>query len=91
MVNRAQYLLINSTSVQWLLDRSRSQNLTNDFLDDLENYLDRFRANLIVSAPSPLEENNWKCLETEGGFKLKVTIAETYFQIIFFIDNLLII
>lgn len=51
--NQAQFLLINSTSVKWLSDKIE------DYSEEIESFIDRFRGNLIIETAEPLEESSW--------------------------------
>lgn len=54
LANKAQFLLINKASVQWLLDDIPKEYLE----DDIQNLIYRFRPNFVVNFPNPLVENN---------------------------------
>ncbi|CAH1186804.1 unnamed protein product [Phyllotreta striolata] len=54
--NQAQYLLINSTSVEWL----RNQVPEGELDEDLESTISRFRPNLVARFSQPFEENGIK-------------------------------
>lgn len=61
--NQAQFLLINVTSVDWLTKKVENWIDLDDVPEKfLQNTIDRFRANLIVESPTPLEESQWKSL-----------------------------
>lgn len=62
LANQAQFLLINRTSVKWLInkvDAWTTQDPTNHF-EHLNETIDRFRGNLIVETAHELEENEWR-------------------------------
>lgn len=64
--NAAQFLLINATSVQWLMEHVEEYV---EFMTDHEfvgGIVDRFRGNLIVSSSSPLEEKSLTRIEING-------------------------
>lgn len=64
--NAAQFLLINLTSVKWLMSH------VDDYSEEMEDQqfisgiVDRFRGNLIVSTKSPLEEKHWQSINMNG-------------------------
>ncbi|XP_055376872.1 molybdenum cofactor sulfurase 3 [Condylostylus longicornis] len=58
--NQAQYLLINKSSVAWLLKRIPNWQKNMNSLDDV---VKRFRANLIIENCCAFEENNIKNLQ----------------------------
>lgn len=61
--NQAQFLLINVASVDWLTKKVDNWMELDDVPEKvLQNTIDRFRANLIVESPTPLEESQWKSL-----------------------------
>ncbi|KAJ9586444.1 hypothetical protein L9F63_019908, partial [Diploptera punctata] len=53
--NQAQFLLISSSSIQWLSDQLDKAEA--DF--DKESLMNRFRSNLVVLGSKPLEETEW--------------------------------
>lgn len=55
LTNKAQYLLINKTSVQWLLDAIPED----EFEGGIENLILRFRPNFVVNFREPLVENDF--------------------------------
>lgn len=59
LANQAQFLLINKSSVEWLMDQVESW----DYEEDVENVIDRFRGNFIVENVEALAENHWKQLK----------------------------
>lgn len=64
LANQAQFLLINRTSVSWLIDKVDVWNTTTTHSDHHQDYLeetvDRFRGNLIVETPREFDENEWR-------------------------------
>lgn len=61
--NQAQFLLINITSVDWLTKKVENWMELDDVPEKvLQNTIDRFRANLIIESPTPLDECQWKSL-----------------------------
>ncbi|XP_062852171.1 molybdenum cofactor sulfurase isoform X2 [Trichomycterus rosablanca] len=72
LVNEAQFLLINSASVKFLLDHinSRQGSSDNSTSFDMLQLIHRFRANLVISGSEPFEEDNWS----------NVNIGDTRFQ-----------
>lgn len=62
--NEAQFLLVNRTSVEWLVDKvdewttADSEN-PRRHSDHLDETVDRFRANLIVETAGEFDENTW--------------------------------
>lgn len=54
LTNKAQYLLINKASVQWLLDAIPDD----EFEGDMDNLIQRFRPNFLVDFHEPLIEND---------------------------------
>ncbi|XP_055842708.1 molybdenum cofactor sulfurase 3 [Episyrphus balteatus] len=65
LVNQGQFLLLNKTSVEWLASKVESEQ------EDIDTTIDRFRANLIIETPLPLEENQFEEI-TIGGIQFKV-------------------
>lgn len=55
LANKAQFLLINKASVQWLLEGIPK----NDFPGDIQGVIQRFRPNLVVDFEEPLVENSF--------------------------------
>lgn len=53
--NQAQFLLINTATVRWLRDKIKDQ----DFIDDTDMLVDRFRGNLIIEMETELAERDW--------------------------------
>ncbi|XP_031627507.1 molybdenum cofactor sulfurase 3-like [Contarinia nasturtii] len=71
--NQAQFLLINVASVDWLTKKVDDWiELDNVPEKLLQNTVDRFRANLIIESPLPLEEFEWKSIRI-GSIKLTTT------------------
>ncbi|CAN9500094.1 unnamed protein product [Ophioblennius macclurei] len=64
LVNEAQYLMINSASVELIhrLMSCRRDNSEGDQLLDTQNVISRFRANLVIAGEEPFEEDNWSHL-----------------------------
>lgn len=63
LANQAQFLLINVASVDWLTKKVDNWNELDDVPEKmLQNTIDRFRANLIIESPTPLDECQWKSL-----------------------------
>lgn len=63
LANQAQFLLINVASVDWLTKKVENWIELDDVPEKvLQNTIDRFRANLIIESPTPLEETEWKSL-----------------------------
>ncbi|GAB0094420.1 Molybdenum cofactor sulfurase [Sergentomyia squamirostris] len=60
--NQAQFLLINSSSVSWLMDKVTDWDDEPDRHSLLSNINDRFRGNLVIKSPKPLEEASWKLI-----------------------------
>ena len=56
LANQAQFLLINKSSVQWLMDQVEIW----DYNKDVDNVIDRFRGNFIIENVEALSENSWK-------------------------------
>lgn len=60
LANQAQFLLINTTSVDWLIQKVDEWDTTTESpLDRLQGAVDRFRGNLIIQSPTALEELAW--------------------------------
>ncbi|XP_069687555.1 molybdenum cofactor sulfurase 2 [Periplaneta americana] len=57
--NQAQFLLINSSSVEWLSDHINQEESD----CQKESLLKRFRSNLVVQSSQPFEENSWSQLQ----------------------------
>ncbi|XP_029963045.1 molybdenum cofactor sulfurase isoform X2 [Salarias fasciatus] len=64
LVNEAQYLMINSASVELIreLMSCRQDNSEGDQLLDTQSVISRFRANLVIAGEEPFEEDNWSHL-----------------------------
>ncbi|XP_018567860.1 molybdenum cofactor sulfurase 3 isoform X2 [Anoplophora glabripennis] len=58
LANKAQYLLINSKSVEWLMQKIPE----NELIEDKYSVIQRFRPNLVVNFSQPFQENKY------GGF-----------------------
>ncbi|KAJ6623591.1 Molybdenum cofactor sulfurase 3 [Pseudolycoriella hygida] len=61
--NQDQFLLINTTTVNWLISKVDDWCGQEDSVNHLDDVTDRFRGNLIVEAPDVLEELHWKSLQ----------------------------
>lgn len=79
--NQDQFLLISTTTVNWLMNKVDNWCDQTDHDDHLEDVTDRFRGNLIVEAPDILEELQWKSLRI-GNTVLKAGDACTRCQMI---------
>lgn len=80
--NQAQFLLINVASVDWLTKKVEDWIELDDVPEKvLKNTIDRFRANLIIESPIPLEESEWKSIRI-GNIKLTTTGPCTRCQMI---------
>ncbi|KAG4068768.1 hypothetical protein HA402_002459 [Bradysia odoriphaga] len=79
--NQDQFLLINRTTVNWLIGKVDDWSEQSDEEDHMENVTDRFRGNLIVDAPEVLEELKWKSLRI-GNVLLRAGEACTRCQMI---------
>lgn len=55
LVNKAQFLLINEASVEWL----RGEICDREFFEDLETTIQRFRGNFVVKFNKAFEENEY--------------------------------
>ncbi|KAJ8014567.1 hypothetical protein DPEC_G00041590 [Dallia pectoralis] len=64
LVNEAQYLMINSASIDFLQkDITHRQEPSDDHgLFDTQRLISRFRANLVISGNEPFEEDDWSHL-----------------------------
>lgn len=64
LVNEAQYLMINSASVELIhkLMSCRQDNWEGDQLLDRRGVISRFRANLVIAGEKAFEEDNWSHL-----------------------------
>nr|XP_055026069.1 molybdenum cofactor sulfurase isoform X1 [Misgurnus anguillicaudatus] len=73
LVNEAQFLLINRASVSVLQQHidNRQENESKDMRLDMEQLVQRFRANIVVSGQEPFVEEGWSHL-TIGTTKFKV-------------------
>lgn len=78
--NQAQFLLINITSVDWLARKVDDWTNTYDQMV-LQNVIDRFRGNLIIESPKPLEEMEWTSVQF-GDVRLAVNGPCTRCQMI---------
>lgn len=66
LTNTAQFLLVNSTSVRWLMSHVDEYYNEMDRQDFIGGIVDRFRGNFIVTSKSPLEEKSWKKIKLNG-------------------------
>ncbi|XP_008546797.1 molybdenum cofactor sulfurase 3 [Microplitis demolitor] len=64
--SQAQYLLINRTSVRWLIDQ-----IPEDSDCDKKTILNRFRGNFIVDGADAFEEIDWR----------RIVIGKTFFEV----------
>lgn len=82
LANQAQYLLINATSVDWLVKKVDNWCDSEVNAEDrLAGAIDRFRGNFIVETPTELEEVNWSTLQF-GQLKFTSTGSCTRCQMI---------
>lgn len=64
--NAAQFLLINSTSVKWLMSH------VDEYAEEMDNatfiggIVDRFRGNFIVTSKTALREKEWRRISVSG-------------------------
>uniref|UniRef100_A0A7G3ASK4 Molybdenum cofactor sulfurase n=1 Tax=Lutzomyia longipalpis TaxID=7200 RepID=A0A7G3ASK4_LUTLO len=63
LANQAQFLLINSTSVSWLMDKVKDWEYEENRDVLLAGVVDRFRGNIVIKSSKCLEEANWKVLK----------------------------
>ncbi|XP_059046054.1 molybdenum cofactor sulfurase [Achroia grisella] len=54
--NQAQFLLINKATVRWLNDKIQESLFT----DDIDQLIDRFRGNIIITMDEELVERHWQ-------------------------------
>lgn len=81
--NQAQFLLINTTSVDWLAKRVDDWSEFDDCSEKiLQNTIDRFRGNLIIESTEPLEEVRWQSIRFGDDIRLQVTGPCTRCQMI---------
>ncbi|KAI1902016.1 hypothetical protein AGOR_G00040370 [Albula goreensis] len=60
LVNEAQYLMINRASIEALQEHIIRRNNSNNHQHfDVQQLIDRFRANLVVWGKEPFEEDDW--------------------------------
>ncbi|XP_067278417.1 molybdenum cofactor sulfurase isoform X2 [Pseudorasbora parva] len=73
LVNEAQILLINRASVSFLQEHivNRHDSENEGAWSDMEQLIERFRANLVISGQEPFEEDDWSHL----------TVGDTQFQV----------
>lgn len=70
--NQAQFLLINTASVDWLTKKVNDWSEFDDCNEKiLQNMIDRFRGNLVVESTVPLEEMNWSAIHFGDGVHLQ--------------------
>lgn len=67
LVNKAQFLLINTASVQWLLDRIPAKDLE----ENLHGLIGRFRPNFVVTLETAFGENEFG----------KIKIGNVFFKV----------
>uniref|UniRef100_A0A8C2KCT5 Molybdenum cofactor sulfurase n=1 Tax=Cyprinus carpio TaxID=7962 RepID=A0A8C2KCT5_CYPCA len=73
LVNEAQFLLINRASVSFLHEHIADRYSHNEGTwHDMEQLIQRFRANLVISGPQAFAEDDWSHL----------TVGDTQFQVI---------
>ncbi|XP_016368058.1 molybdenum cofactor sulfurase-like [Sinocyclocheilus rhinocerous] len=74
LVNEAQFLLINRASVSFLQEHiaNRYDSVNEGTWHDMEQLIQRFRANLVISGQEAFSEDGWSHL----------TIGDTQFQVI---------
>ncbi|XP_067866818.1 molybdenum cofactor sulfurase isoform X2 [Heterodontus francisci] len=75
LVNEAQYLLINMASILHLKEQILQRDGTSDSNSTealtTEELIHRFRANLVISAKCPFEEDDWAEIDIDGvSFKI---------------------
>ncbi|XP_065573606.1 molybdenum cofactor sulfurase-like isoform X4 [Artemia franciscana] len=63
LANESQYLLVNKNSVSKLMEQMALDDATSTSLDEM---IDRFRGNLIVSGLDPFEEEEWESFKVSG-------------------------
>lgn len=81
--NQAQFLLINTTSVDWLTKKVNDWSEFDDCNEKiLQNMIDRFRGNLIIESTMPLEELDWQAICFDGGIRLQANGPCTRCQMI---------
>ncbi|KAG9355853.1 hypothetical protein JZ751_000695 [Albula glossodonta] len=60
LVNEAQYLMINRASIEALQEHIIRRNNSNNHQHfDVQQLIDRFRANLVIWGKEPFEEDDW--------------------------------
>ncbi|XP_059616786.1 molybdenum cofactor sulfurase 3 [Phlebotomus argentipes] len=62
LANQAQFLLINTTSVSWLMDKVTDWDDQVDREGLLPNVVDRFRGNIVIKSSKSMEEGAWKMI-----------------------------
>lgn len=81
--NQAQFLLINTTSVDWLTKKVNDWSEFDDCNEKiLQNMIDRFRGNLIIESTVPLEELDWQAICFGDGIRLQANGPCTRCQMI---------
>lgn len=72
--NQAQFLLINTASVEWLTKKVNDWSEFDDCNEKImQNMIDRFRGNLIIESTVPLEELDWQTISFGDGIRLQAT------------------
>ncbi|KAG1950608.1 molybdenum cofactor sulfurase [Pimephales promelas] len=69
LVNEAQFLLINKASVSFLQEHIANRHDSEN--EGMEQLIQRFRANLVISGQEPFAEDDWSHL-TVGGAQFQV-------------------
>ncbi|KAK1172322.1 molybdenum cofactor sulfurase-like [Acipenser oxyrinchus oxyrinchus] len=72
LVNEAQYLMVNRTSILHLQEEIQKRNDASTLQFNTEHLIGRFRANLVVCGTQPFEEDGWTELK----------IGHTSFQVV---------
>ncbi|MGH0135534.1 UNVERIFIED_CONTAM: hypothetical protein FKN15_023522 [Acipenser sinensis] len=72
LVNEAQYLMVNRTSILHLQEEIQKKNDASTLQFNTEQLIGRFRANLVVCGTQPFEEDGWTELK----------IGHTSFQVV---------
>ncbi|MGH0126702.1 UNVERIFIED_CONTAM: hypothetical protein FKN15_029747 [Acipenser sinensis] len=72
LVNEAQYLMVNRTSILHLQEEIQKRNDASTLQFNTEQLIGRFRANLVVCGTQPFEEDGWTELK----------IGHTSFQVV---------
>lgn len=83
LTNQAQFLLINTVSVDWLTKKVHDWSEFDDCSEKiLQNMIDRFRGNLIIESIVPLEELDWQAICLGDNIRLQVNGPCTRCQMI---------